>query len=113
MELVNITYAGEGFQSQDLNPLDRQLVTSNFINSQFGAPEDYLELYIYDENSSLLDFDYDAFDYYPYLTANPKNNTYSSLTLDPEKDLKNRGYNRGNLNIQYNFYKSLGLLYCY
>ena len=107
MELVNITYAGEGFQSQDLNPLDRQLVTSNFINSQFGAPEDYLELYIYDENSNLLDFDYDAFDYYPYLTANPKNNTYSSLTLDPEKDLKNRGYNRGNLNIQYNFYKRL------
>ena len=107
MELVNITYSGEGFQSQDLTPLDKQLVTSNFINSQFGAPEDYLELYIYDENNNLLDFDYDAFDYYPYLTANPKNNTYSSLTLDPEKDLKNRGYNRGNLNIQYNFYKRL------
>ena len=107
MELVNITYSGEGFQSQDLTPLDKQLVNSNFINSQFGAPEDYLELYIYDENNNLLDFDYDAFDYYPYLTANPKNNTYSSLTLDPEKDLKNRGYNRGNLNIQYNFYKRL------
>jgi hypothetical protein len=89
----------EGFQSQDLTPLDKQLVTSNFINSQFGAAEDYLELYIYDENNNLLDVDYDAFDYYPYLTANPKNNTYSSLTLDPEKDLKNRGYNRGNLNI--------------
>jgi hypothetical protein len=107
MELVNIIYSGEGFQSQDLTPLDKQLVTSNFINSQFGAPEDYLELYIYDENNNLLDFDYDAFDYYPYLTANPKNNTYSALTLDPEKDLKNRGYNRGNLNIQYNFYKRL------
>lgn len=107
MELVNVIYSGEGFQSQDLNPLDKQLVTSNFINSQFGAPEDYLELYIYDENNNLLDFDYDAFDYYPYLTANPQNNTYSTLTLDPEKDLKNRGYNRGNLNIQYNFYKRL------
>jgi len=107
MELVNITYSGEGFQSQDLNPLDKQLVTSNFINSQFGEASDYLELYIYDENNNLLDIDYDAFDYYPYLTANPKNNTYSTLTLDPEKDLKNRGYNRGNLNIQYNFYKRL------
>jgi hypothetical protein len=107
MELVNITYSGEGFQSQDLTPLDKQLVSSNFINSQFGASEDYLELYIYDENNNLLDFDYDAFDYYPYLTSNPKNNTYSALTLDPEKDLKNRGYNRGNLNIQYNFYKRL------
>jgi len=107
MELVNITYAGEGVQPQDLNSQDSQLVTSNFINSQFGEPNDYLELYIYDENSQLIDFDYDAFDYYPYLTANPKNNTYSTLALDPEKDLKNRGYNRGNLNIQYNFYKRL------
>jgi hypothetical protein len=107
MELVNITYAGEGVQQPDLNSQDRQLVTSNFINSQFGAANDYLELYIYDENKNLLDFDYDAFDYYPHLTSNPKNNTYSTLTLDPEKDLKNRGFNRGDLNIQYNFYKRL------
>jgi hypothetical protein len=107
MELVNITYAGQGIESQNLSPLDRQLVTSNFINSQFGQENDYLELYIYDENGQLLDFDYDAFDYYPYLTANPQNNTYSTLTLDPEKDLKNRGFNRGNLNIQYHFHKRL------
>jgi hypothetical protein len=107
MELVNITYAGEGSKFQDLSPLDKQLVATNYINSQFGAREDYLELYIYDENNNLLDFDYDAFDYYPYLTANPQNQTYSNLTLDPEKDLKNRGFNRGRLNIQYNFYKKL------
>jgi hypothetical protein len=107
MELVNITYAGEGVQNQDLSPLDKQLVNSNFINSQFGAANDYLELYIYDENGNLLDFDYDGSDYYPYITNNPQNNTYSNLTLDPEKDLKNRGFNRGNLNIQYNFYKKL------
>jgi hypothetical protein len=107
MELVNITYAGEGVQPQDLNVIDRPLVTSNFINSKFGETNDYLELYIYDENNNLLTVDYEAFDYYPYLTANPKNNTYSSLTLDPETDVKNRGFNRGNLNIQYNFYKRL------
>ena len=107
MELVNITYAGEGVQPQDLNVIDRPLVTSNFINSQFGEANDYLELYIYDENDNLLTVDYDAFDYYPYLTSNPKNNTYSSLTLDPETDVKNRGFNRGNLNVQYNFYKRL------
>lgn len=107
MELVNITYAGEGVQIQDLSTADKQLVNTNFINSQFGAAEDYLELYIYDENGNLLDLDYDAFDYYPYLTANPQNNTYSSLTLDPEKDLKNRGFNRGALRAQYNFYKKL------
>lgn len=107
MEKVNIVYSGEGFQSQDLSLQDRQLITSNFINTAFGESNDYLELYIYDELGSLLEFDYDAFDYYPFLTANPKNNTYSNLVLDPEKDVRNRGYNRGNLKVQYNFYKKL------
>jgi len=107
MELVNITYAGEGVQPVELSPQDQSLVTSNFINTQFGEANDYLELYIYDQNGQLIDFDYDAFDYYPYLTSNPKNDTYSTLVLDPEKDLKNRGFNRGNLNAQYNFYKRL------
>jgi hypothetical protein len=107
MEKVNIIYSGEGFQSQDLSIQDRQLIASNFINTAFGEADDYLELYIYDELGSLLEVDYDAFDYYPFLTANPKNNTYSNLVLDPEKDVKNRGYNRGTLKTQYNFYKKL------
>jgi len=107
MELVNINYSGNGVQTPDLSIIDKPLVNSSYINSSFGEANDYLELYIYSETGDLLTLDYDAFDYYPYLTSNPKNNTYSSLTLDPETDVKNRGYNRGNLNIQYNFYKKL------
>jgi len=99
MELVNITYAGEGVQIQDLSAADKQLVNTNFINSQFGAAEDYLELYIYDETVTLLELAYDSFDYFPYLTANPQNHTYSTLTLDPEKDVKHRVYTRGNLTV--------------
>jgi hypothetical protein len=107
MELVNIVNTGEGIQSQDLSSQDKKLVTANFINSKFGEANDYIELYIYDSNNNLLKLDYDASDYYPYITNNPENNTYSNLLLDPVKDLKNRGYNRGSLNIQYNFYKNL------
>jgi hypothetical protein len=107
MELVNITYNGQGISSQDLSVLDKQLVTSNYINAQFGDVNDYVELYVYDEVGNLLESDYDARNYYPYLTANPKNSTYSSITLDPETDLRNKGYNRGNLNAQYNFYRNL------
>ena len=107
MELVNIVYSGEGKQPVELTPLDRSLVTSNFINSSFGAASDYIELYIYDQQGQLLTADYDAFDYYPFLLNNPKNDTYSALTLDPEKDLRNRGFNRGNLTVQYNFYTKL------
>ena len=107
MELVNISYAGEGKQPVELTPSDSQLVVSNFINSSFGADNDYMELFIYDQSGQLLDQDYDAFDYYPFLLNNPQNNTFSALTLDPERDLKNRGFNRGSLNSQYNFYKKL------
>ena len=46
MELINITYTGEGVQPVELTPQDQQLVTSNFINSNFGATNDYLELFI-------------------------------------------------------------------
>jgi len=107
MELVNIVYSGEGKQPVELTPLDKSLVTSNFINSSFGATGDYIELFIYDQQGQLLTADYDAFDYYPFLLNNPKNNTYSALTLEPEKDLRNRGFSRGNLTVQYNFYKKL------
>jgi hypothetical protein len=107
MELVNITYSGEGKQPVELLPQDQQLVTSNFINASFGRTTDYMELFIYDETGVLLDQDYDAFDYYPYLLNNPQNNTFSALSLDPEKDLKSRGFSRGNLNTQYNFYTKL------
>ena len=103
MELVNITYSGEGLQPVELTPKDRQLVTANFINSSFGADGDYLELYIYDQSNQLLDVDYDAFDYYPFLLNNPKNDTYSALTLDPEKDLRNKGFNNGEYNVIYRF----------
>lgn len=107
MELVNIVYTGPGNESGQLIPADRNLISTNYLNSSFGSPEDYMELFIYDENKNLLSSDYDAFDYYPYLLNNPKNNTYSALSLDPEKDVKNRGFNRGNLTINYNFYKKL------
>jgi hypothetical protein len=107
MESVNIIYTGTGTLGGELLPQDSSLVTTNFINSSFGATNDYLELFIYDENNFLLYSDYDAFDYYPYLLNNPKDNTFSALSLDPEKDLKNRGFNRGNLKIKYNFYTKL------
>lgn len=107
MELIEILYTGNDKQQQDLSTLDSQLVTVNFINSSFGDSNDYIELFIYDENGVLQLADYNAIDYSPGLTSNPKNDTFSSITLNPDADLKKRGYDRGTLNIQYNFYKTL------
>ena len=71
MELVNVSYAGRGLNYQTYSTKDDSLVITNFINSSFGAADDYMELFIYDQSGQLLDQDYDAFDYYPYLLNNP------------------------------------------
>ena len=107
MELVQVQIKGSDIPSQQYSSIDTSLITNNYINSNFGAKEDYIELFIYDQNSNILFSDYDGFDYYPYLTTNPSNSLYNTLTLDPQKDVINRGFNRGSVNIQYNFLKKL------
>jgi hypothetical protein len=107
MELVNITYTGPGFQEQTYTNQDIQLLTSNLVNTQFGDTNDYIEYFVYDASGQLLDVNYNALDYYPNLTANPKTGLYSSITLDPQSDLQKLGYTRGTLNTQYNFLKNL------
>ena len=91
MELVNITYTGAGFQEQQYLNQDVQLLTSNFVNTQFGESNDYIEYHVYDTTGQLLEVNYNALDYYPNLTANPATNLYSSLTLDPQGDLAKSG----------------------
>ena len=107
MELVNITYTGAGFQEQQYLNQDVQLLTSNFVNTQFGESNDYIEYHVYDTTGQLLEVNYNALDYYPNLTANATTNLYSSLTLDPQGDLAKSGYTRGSLNIQYSFLTNL------
>jgi len=107
MELIQVQIKGSDIPSQQYSSVDTSLITNNYINSNFGAKEDYIELFIYDQNGNILLSDYDGFDYYPYLTTNPSTSLYSTLTLDPQTDVINRGFNRGSVNIQYNFLKKL------
>jgi hypothetical protein len=108
MELVNITYAGKGPTYQEYSSKDTNLVVSNFINSEFGAPEDTIEYVIYDSVGNFVDINYDATDYYPNSDKqNPTTKLYQSIILDPKADAASRGLNRGQLNISYNFTKNL------
>jgi hypothetical protein len=108
MELVNIFYKGAGVSYQDYNTSDDNLVISNYIFSSYGAVDDTIEYVIYDETGQFLDINYDLKDYKPESdSVNPVTNTYSSLQLDPKKNLSDLGYDRGLLNIQYNFLKNL------
>lgn len=106
MEIVNISpVIPQDFQQ--ISRQDRNLISTNTINSVFGlSANDTIELFIYDTEGNLLLSDYDATDYYPQL-VNPNNLGYSSLILEPEKDARNRGFDRGVVNLQYNFHRNL------
>jgi len=106
-ELVTITYNGLGIESQNYSAKDRALFTNSTINVNFGDANDYIELIVTDANNSLLTVDYNAEQYSPTNYANPVNGTYNEITIDPQRDLQSIGYNRGSLNIQYNFLRRL------
>ena len=106
-EIINILYTGEGVESQNYNAKDNSLITNSFINTQFGDPNDSIEYFIYDTTGTLLDSVYNASNYTPSPSVNPITNLYNSITLDPKNDLAANGYNRGTLNIQYNFLRNL------
>ena len=106
-EIVNISYLGSGTESQNYSQKDDSLITNSFIYTQFGDPNDSIEFFISDLNGSLLDKVYNASEYTPSPSINPSTGLFSSLTLDPQKDLASRGYTRGSLNIQYNFLRNL------
>lgn len=107
MEIVNVIYAGQGKVEQDYSIKDKSLINSNYINSSFGDPNDKMEVFIYDVNANLIDIVYDFKDYTPYQTINSETNKFDRILIDPVKDGKSRGFDRGSFNIQYNFFKNL------
>jgi hypothetical protein len=106
-EIVNITYTGDEIGSQEYNVKDNSLITNSFIYTKFGDPNDSIEYFIYDTTGTLLDSVYNASNYTPSPSVNPVTSLYSSITLDPKNDLAANGYERGALNIQYNFLRNL------
>lgn len=106
MEIVNISFLGSGQVFQDYQSRDENLITSNYITPSFGTTNDYVEFFIYDENNTLIDTNYLLNSYKPY-QVDPVTNLYTAITVDPELDLKNQGYNRGKLKVQYNFLRRL------
>jgi hypothetical protein len=105
MELVKVLYNGKGVEAQTYSQTDDRLITSNFINTSFGDTNDYIEAFFYDDNNILLNSNYNLTRYKPNYTNNL--GVYDNIQLDPESDAFDAGYNRGSVNIQYNFLKNL------
>ncbi len=107
MEIVNVTYSGQGKSLQDYSIKDDTLISSNFINMSFGDPNDRIEVYIYSIDGELLSTNYNFTDYTPYQTINPVTGKFDKILIDPAENSKNLGFDRGAYNIEYQFHKNL------
>lgn len=106
MEIVQISYVGSGQTYQDYAIVDESLISSNFITPNFGAPNDYVEFFVYDESGTLIASNYNLESYRPD-SIDPQTNLFTALTIDPQSDLESLGINRGVTTVQYNFLREL------
>lgn len=106
MEIVDIQFTGNQDRYQQYEPKDLSLLNTVTITNPFGSDQDYVEYFIYDINGNLLASNYSAKSYSP-INPDPVTGTYTSVEVDPEGDVRAEGYNRGSVNISYNFFRKL------
>lgn len=104
MDIVNVAYLGSNGEYQTYQPSDTALINTSNITTTFGGPSDYIEYYIKDLSNVVLASNYNATQYNIGSNISPTTGTTTVLYLDPETDVRNAGYNRGVLNVKYNFF---------
>lgn len=103
MEDVSVVYAGGGQQYQNLNQQDLQLINTSLIDAVFGRPGDYIEYFVKDLDGSILEAVYNDIQYNLGSNVNPETGTTNQLLINPERDAKATGVDRGTFNVKYNF----------
>ena len=103
MEVVNVSYLGSDGQYQTYAPSDTSLINTSLITANFGTANDYIEYFIKDQSGLVLNSNYYVTEYNIGNNVNSVTNTTSVLELDPETDARVLGYNRGVVNVKYNF----------
>ena len=107
MEIVDVSYIGSDDQYQSYAPQDVALINTTFINGNYGSTGDYIEYFIKDLNGTVLNAEYYSRQYQlDDSVVDPVTGTTTQLYLDPERDARILGYDRGVVNVKYNFFNS-------
>jgi hypothetical protein len=106
MEIVTIDLLSSQAEYQQYKPADTSLINTATIAPPFGAPTDYVEYFIYDINGDLLVSEYYDTNYTP-VNPDPATGNYTALQIDPQADVASHGYDRGSVDITYNFFRTL------
>jgi len=85
---------------------DDALISSQMITSSFDPTVDYIEYIITTPNNSFQKVDY-RYDGYSFPTnGTVVSSSVSDIIINPELDLSVRGFDNGEYNVYYNFYKN-------
>ena len=107
MEIVDVSYIGSEDQYQSYTPQDVALINTTFINGNYGNVGDYIEYFIKDLNGTVINANYYTTQYQlDDSIVDPITGTTTQLYLDPEKDARDLGYDRGVFNVKYNFFSA-------
>jgi len=106
----NIKIVGQIIDTTRVNrytPQEEQLLNPIIRQETFGLPTDYIEYFVYDQGGNLLNSDYNYNSY-----KLPSNLAYSQsllpdIEIDPVKDVQNLGYESGELETRYNFFRRI------
>ena len=105
MEIVDVSYIRSEDQYQSYAPQDVALININTITGNYGSPGDYIEYFIKDLNGTVLNAEYYSRQYQlDDSVVDPITGTTTQLYLDPERDARTLGYDRGVFNVKYNFF---------
>jgi hypothetical protein len=100
---INIT---EIFPSSPYLPQDEALIQSSQIEATFDPSLDYIEYVISTPNNSFqsVDTNYNRFSFPTNGTVT--SNQINSIEIDPSSDISAKGFNSGEYNVYYNFYRN-------
>ena len=109
MEEVTVISTGSAnFVNQNYSPKDENLFNSFSLNRDYGAPQDVIELHVFDGSGQLLTSSYDFSNFNTQIT-DPSSSLFNKIFIDPEEDAKNLGYEAGTFNLTYYPYRNLFL----
>ena len=96
-------YIGQDYTIQDVN-----LLNEFTLNREFGADQDTIEYQVYSATNQLLAVNYNFKNYTVQNTVD-NSSLYDTLYFNPTQDVKDAGFDIGQYNTVYNFYRPIFL----
>lgn len=107
MTSIKTTYEASRSEIQgSFNEEDSTLLKPFEVPSTFNLNEDTVEVHFYDFNDRLLQSDYNFKEFGVSRDSFSSPTEINILTLNPEKDVQNRGFVGADIRVIYNFFKN-------